>query len=80
MKKIVLLSAVLMLSACGPQVAPVDEGTARAIQQSITYIKDLRTNLCFATIRSGDIGRLNDANASLTNVPCSTEVLALIQQ
>lgn len=74
MKFIVL--ALLVLSCDGP-IEPDWTAARRQAQkdtQNITYTKDLRTKLCFATA-----GWMEGNSATITNVPCSPEVEKLIQ-
>ena len=47
----------------------------------LSYSRDSRTNLCFATIgRAEDVVGVRAASLSFTHVPCTPEVLALIQR
>jgi hypothetical protein len=71
-------AAALALTACdNAQV------TTTLDPSKLTYARDARTNLCFAVI-----GRANSAVAviqrahslSITQVPCTTEVLELIRR
>lgn len=68
MKNLLIIFAVLGLAACDstPHTALEKE------QVWVNYYQDGRTGLCFA-------GRIGAQNATLTNVPCSPEVLKLVQ-
>jgi hypothetical protein len=80
MKQFVVLSLVALLAACAPQVRTVDQGTADAVTNNLTYVRDERANQCFAIVASRRITTVNDSNLTLTWVPCDPEVLALIRQ
>lgn len=62
MKKIILLSLVLFGCAYTP-------GELYNRANELQYMKDSRTNLCFA---------IGSTNGSITNVPCSPEVEKLL--
>lgn len=62
MKKIVLLS--LLLVGCSLTPGELYDRAA-----SVQYMRDSRTNLCFA---------VNPNNGSMTNVPCTPEVEKLL--
>ena len=57
---------ICVLSRCD-QYKPAEDAQERA--PYITYMKDTRTHLCFATY-----GALGSPSGVLTNVPCSDEV------
>ena len=43
--------------------------------EEITYIKDNRTNLCYAYVAVSDFGLLKPKGIAFTRVPCSVKVL-----
>ena len=67
MKKLLLIFVVLILTSCTTTIETTDEN----IPSKITYWKDKRTSLCFASLHS-----LNTYGGvvSITNVPCTKEV------
>ena len=46
----------------------------------ISYIRDSRTNLCYAYIAVSDFGLLKAKGIALTRVPCSEKVLSLLNK
>jgi hypothetical protein len=71
----VLLILVFALAACDPKSVPA------LIDPSVTtYARDVRTNICFAAIgrESMDTGAKMSWSFSITAVPCSAPVLALV--
>ena len=68
-----VLTAVL--ASCDARSVTVDTNPA-----NITYSRDARTNLCFASLGRAAGSSVTDRadSFSMTNVPCTDEVLALI--
>jgi len=62
------LLALPLLSACQP-------ANTQTASTDIRYFRDTRTKLCFAS--AGE--NLHDHSATLTNVPCTPEVMALLK-
>jgi len=81
MRKVVPLAVVstclLFLWGCDARSVSVDTDPSKT-----TYSRDSRTNLCFATMGRAEAGSLSDIakSFSVTNVPCSPEVLALVPE
>lgn len=75
---IVLLS-LLILASCDHVETTVDTSaeTNAKIVNSIVYIKDPKTDICFATV--GSRGYLNFISMSISTVPCTPEVLRLVR-
>ncbi len=69
------IGLVLVLAACDARSVKVDTNPA-----NITYSRDTRTNLCFASLgrAGGDSWGDVASSFSMTNVPCTEEVLALV--
>jgi hypothetical protein len=44
----------------------------------LTYFKDSRTNLCYAAVASRTSGDIHQNGMTITYVPCTPEVLAVI--
>lgn len=66
MKKLILVCALLMLVSC-----QMNESTDNAqVQNYLTYFKDPRTGLCFASINSSTYG--GNRVTSITCVPCDS--------
>lgn len=77
MKKVLLLVFPLMLSGCIDDVARVGLAVHNANEERndnpekyMSYFKDKKTGLCFASLDMPNI----------TNVPCSPEVLKVIDE
>lgn len=86
LKIFALLGMSLTLASCG--VSPSDpediqttgfilgntnSSDGSAVEKYFYYIQDTRTGLCYVT------GRLSGQTGVLSNVPCTPEVLALVQ-
>ena len=82
--KLLVLVCTIILSACTPARDAEDIQTTGFImgntnmsegkvEKYFYYVKDTRTNLCFVT------GRLGSGGGQLSHVPCTPEVLALVQ-
>lgn len=71
-----VLASVFLLAGCEEMDRggyTEQERQVSSYSAGLIYMKDARTNLCFATCSNGyNIG-------SLTNVPCSPEVLKLVK-
>lgn len=83
MKK--LLLTLILLTACyrdPPEVIAIKKQQAAAKEQSLSYWKDTRTNLCFAYAWAGGEriwgGNGETGGLVLTTVPCSPEVERLL--
>lgn len=75
-KWIMIAAAGIMLTACDNAQVVTNVDTRK-----ITYTQDTRTNLCFATVgRADDVIGMRAASLSFTHVPCTAEVLRLIQR
>ncbi len=74
MKKGILILALILLAACQHETKV---SVSRDTTNSIVYMKDSRTGLCFATMGSMSYGGY--VSISIANVPCSPEVMRLVQ-
>lgn len=65
--KVSILFMLLILGGC-TMVAPSTKDAQREVINSIRYVKDLKTGLCFATVESnnGNFGGI----VSIATVPC----------
>lgn len=67
-----IIGAFMHFTGCDAPVPKSEEELARERQNRalshLTYVKDTRTNLCFAGVIFGEY------SDTLTNVPCSPEV------
>jgi hypothetical protein len=72
-----LFGTVLLLAGCEARSVSVDTDPSKT-----TYSRDVRTNLCFATMGRAEAGTMSDLakSFSVTNVPCTPEVLALVPE
>jgi hypothetical protein len=76
MNKIVIIGlAALTLAGCDARTVHINIDPSKA-----TYSRDNRTGLCFAAFGRAKGGSWSDVADSLTvtNVPCSAEVMALV--
>ena len=75
-RTLALAGMVLVLAACDNAQVRTTLDTSK-----LSYSRDARTNLCYATVGRGEsaIG-VRAASLSFTHVPCTDEVLARIRQ
>lgn len=76
MKKFVFLGLAVLLAGC-TQVSTTDKNAAVSVANQVTYVRDDRSDLCFAILSSKTYGGWY--SVSITNVACTDKVLALIQ-
>ena len=60
----------LSLTGCSVEPSKIDGDHAIKMATELTYFKDSRTGLCFATIASRKTGTANQSGLGLTCVPC----------
>ena len=77
MKKVLFLGITIALTAC-TQVSSVSKEDARSVEDQISYMRDARTDQCFATISSSTYYAYRVV--SITSVPCTPLVLAQVRQ
>lgn len=74
--KLILIFVFLGIAGCESEKDLKDQenaSTIRWMKQELIYFKDPRTKLCFAAISANN-------SSKLTNVPCTPEVLDLIEK
>lgn len=70
----ILGAAALLLAACDASTVVTETDPTK-----ITYSRDTRTKLCFATAgRGAPFLAISADSFSMTGVPCTPEVLALV--
>lgn len=69
------LAALLYLAGCDARSVHIETDPGNT-----TYSRDKRTDLCFASLGRADGGSFSDKadSFSMTNVPCTPAVLALV--
>ena len=75
---VVLLIAAVLLVSCTQTASSISVGDARDIANTLTYVKDARTNQCFAVVASRRVAQVTQNGFTITWVPCAPEVLAQI--
>lgn len=80
MRNIILaatLGATLLVAGCDKPSVSTDINPAH-----ITYVRDIRTRLCFAVVGRGEnFDPFDKAHSfSMTHVPCTAEVLSLLRR
>jgi hypothetical protein len=71
---------VALIALCAVLIAGCDAKSIRTTVDAdkITYVQDERTSLCFAVLGRGrPVVGVAASSFSMTNVPCTKEVLAL---
>jgi Ni,Fe-hydrogenase III component G len=71
--------AAELLAGCSQVPSTVSRSTAQDFVEHMTYFKDSRTQLCFATVASRKTGETDQSGFTITYVPCTPEVLAVIK-
>jgi hypothetical protein len=72
MKRTILLTALaLCLFGCSVEPSKLSEKHAEKMATKLTYFKDEKTGLCFATIASRRMFDPDQSGLGLTCVPCS---------
>lgn len=75
MKTILAASAIaLFLAGCGVNTS----GNIDFNASHIKYTQDPRTELCYAYVASRKTAKVDTSGLGLTNVPCSNEVMKLV--
>lgn len=73
MKRVFLVMICLCLISfigCSVEPSKIDKEHAEKMSSKITYFKDKRTGLCFATIASRKTGSTDQSGLGLTYIPC----------
>ena len=70
MKYIIGLVLVLSLMSCDVNSSKFGTDEAKTFVNNITYVKDTRTNLCFALIASRRTGSFSQSGMGISQVPC----------
>ena len=78
MKMIIKLTAAVavlsVLAGCGVNTS----GNINFNPNSLQYVKDDRTGLCFAIVASRKTGNIETTGLGMSEVPCTDEVLSHI--
>ncbi len=78
MRIVLMLVAAIALSGCGANLRKPSDSAAKAAVSKSTYARDNRTGQCFAVLETSRFMSVNASGATITYVPCTPEVLALI--
>lgn len=75
MRLMILPAAFALLAACDARTTTIEVAPERT-----SYSRDSRTGLCFAALGRAEAGDpfVRAKSFSITSVPCSAEVLALV--
>ncbi len=78
MKKFVLVVALIGIVFFGCSVKPskIERKEAQSMAENLTYFKDYKTGLCFATIASKKPGQASQSGLGVSYVPCDDEVIS----
>lgn len=75
-----LAALLLILGGCSQSASVVSASDAKQATSSLMYEKDQRSNLCFAIVASRHPLEASQNGLTITYVPCTPEVEALIAQ
>ena len=70
MKYIILIIMAVALLGCEVNPSKVGAGEARIFAEKLTYVKDVRTQLCFAIVATRPTGNTDQSGMGITEVPC----------
>ena len=72
MKKVLLAMVMLFALGCDVNPSKLGKRSMDGFVDSIAYVKDKKTGLCFAIVASRKTGDLNQTGLGLTHVPCES--------
>ena len=71
MRFILITVALAFLVSCDVNPSKFGKDEARGFIDKITYVKDPKTNLCFALVASRKTGDANQSGMGMSVVPCA---------
>lgn len=78
--RFILISLIFVfMIGCSVNPSKIGSSEAQEFAEKITYVKDHRTNLCFAIVATRKTGDMNSTGMGITEVPCN-DVKYLIQK
>jgi len=77
-KLALLLLAILAFDGCAHNPSKVSASAAASLTEKLTYLKDAKTGICYATVASRQTGSTDQDSLTITYVPCTPEVEAQI--
>lgn len=78
--RFILVSLIFMFTiGCSVNPSKIGNSEAKEFAEKITYVKDYRTQLCFALVATRKTGDVNSTGMGITEVPCN-DVKYLIQK
>lgn len=79
--KIFLISFLLMnICHCSVKTSKLSFSESMKLIENFRYVKDKKTNLCFAIVAFKEPGNMSTSGLAMANVPCTTEVEDLIKR
>ena len=75
-----LLLLGLLVTGCSVEPSKIDKGHAKDMSEKITYFRDVRTGLCFATIASRKSFSADQTGLGLTRVDCAACADLIVNQ
>jgi len=66
-----LLLLGLLVTGCSVEPSKINKGHAKDMSEKLTYFRDARTGLCFATIASRKSFSTDQSGLGLTRVDCT---------
>ena len=73
-----MLVSLTLLGGCGVGLSKPSDSKAREAVRKLTYVKDDKSGNCYAVVSTSHVTNPSDDGMSITWVPCSPKVLALI--
>jgi hypothetical protein len=73
-----IVAGLAALAACEVEISKPNEATVRALAERMVYSKDERSGECFGTVSSHPWGNTSDSSMTVTWVPCTEKILALV--
>ena len=72
MKMCIVMMFVFFAVGCSVNASKMGREEARGVADSLTYIRDVKTGLCFAVVASRQTGTVNSTGMGLAHVPCDS--------
>lgn len=66
----IICLCLISLVGCSVEPSKIEKSEAKKMAKKITYFRDTRTGLCFATIASRKTGQASQSGLGLSYVPC----------
>jgi hypothetical protein len=80
MKLFLVVVTLAIAAGCSQRASKIEAGAAGGIADELTYVKDSRTQLCFAVVASRHVMDVKQNGFTITWVPCTPAVEAQLRR